>query len=99
MAETSKKKAKAAKAVKAESTKAPAPEKPKAKPKAESKFGKLRAALLSGKAHSVEDLMKISGFDKRNVATALYIIAKRPPKGTDPILTEKDQAGRVILKK
>jgi hypothetical protein len=57
----------------------------------ETKYGKLRALLLSGKkVFSVEEMMKASGFDQNNLRVAMSIL-QNPKRTKEPIKSEYDR--------
>ncbi len=63
---------------------------------AETKFGKLRAALMAKRENSVDELMRISGFDLSNLKTAISIL--RNPKRSKNILdTTFDKEKKVYI--
>ena len=64
----------------------------KAAPKknGEGKYARLRALLLSGKkTFAAEEMMQASGFDERNLKTALTIL-RNPKRTKDLIITRFD---------
>ncbi len=67
------------------------------KPTGETKFGKLRAALTARKESTAEELMKATGFDARNLKTAISIL--RNPKRSKNILdTTFDRERKVYVR-
>ena len=69
----------------------------KAKKNGEGKYARLRALLLSGKkTFTAEEMMQASGFDERNLKTALTIL-RNPERTKDLIITRFDAEKKLYI--
>ncbi len=68
------------------------------KPGKKTKVGRIREAFSTKKSYTVDELMKLSGFDERNLRTAMTIL--RNPKRTKILLeTEYDREKKTFTVK
>jgi len=73
------------------------PAKKPAEPKGETKYGRLRALLTSGrKTFAMDELVKESGFDEANVRVAMSIL-KNSKRTRSPILSDYDREKKVYV--
>ncbi len=61
------------------------------RPAGTTKYGKLREAFMKRKSYTRAELVKISGFDARNVAVAMSILRNKN-RTAEPVVTEYDRA-------